>query len=195
MTTATPPVADDLAPHRWTREEYHRLGESGAFPESDKWELLDGEIYPKMPQGKAHITAVRAVVAALRAIFGEGFDVNAQLPLPLSEHSEPEPDVLVLRGSWRDYDGRDPDLREDVILAVEVSDSSLNRDQGLKARLYAASGVGEYWIVDLRHRTLEVRRRPHAEGYGETLVLREGESATVGGGAVAVADVLPKASA
>ena len=190
MTTATPPaVSDDLAPHRWTREEFHRLGESGAFPEWEKWELLEGQIYPKLGRGNAHITAVRAVSAAL----GEGFDVTAQLPLPLDERSEPEPDVLVLRGSWRDYDGRDPDLGTDVVVAVEVSDSSLRRDQGPKARLYAACGVPEYWIVNLRERTLEVRRRPHADRYGETLVLREGEAAAVGDGAVAVADTLPKA--
>ena len=191
MTTAAPPIPEDLKPHRWTREEFHRMGDSGVFPEGDRWELLDGEIYPKMGQGNAHITAGRAVAAALRAALGEGFDVSSQYPLPLGEENEPEPDVMALRGSWRNYDGRDPDPAHDVVVAVEVSDSSVRRDQGLKARLYAEAGIPEYWIVNLPERTLEVRRRPYEGIYGETLILREGDSTRIGSGTVAVSDILP----
>ena len=193
MTTAAPPLSEDLKPHRWTREEFHRMGASDVFPEGMRWELLDGEIYPKIGQGNGHITAGRAVAAALRAALGEGFDVSSQYPLPLGEENEPEPDVMALRGSWRDYDGRDPDPALDVVVVVEVSDSSVRRDQGLKTRLYAAAGVPEYWIVNLPERTLEVRRRPYEGVYGETRILHEGESAKVGDGAVAVADILPGA--
>ena len=193
MTTAASPVPDDLKPHRWTREEFHRMSASDVLPEGARWELLDGEIYPKMGGGNAHITAGQAVAAALRAALGAGFDVSSQYPLPLGEENEPEPDVMVLRGSWRDYDGRDPDPALDVVIAVEVSSSSVRRDQGIKARLYEAAGVPEYWIVNLPDRTLEVRRRRYEGVYGETLILHEGDSAKVGNGAVAVSDILPGA--
>ena len=84
----------------------------------------------------------------------------------------------------------------DVPLVVEVSDTSLAEDRGQKARLYAKHGIPEYWIVNLNARTLEVRRgpRPESEDYFETLVYREGETATVNGRPVAVADLLPKAN-
>ena len=166
------------------------MAEVGLLTEGPGTELIEGLIYPKMPQGRAHILAARSIVAALRAIFAEGFDVNAQFPLPLGEN-EPEPDVLVLRGGPRDYEARDPDPRTDVVLAVEVSDTTLAFDRRTKAALYARHGVPEYWIVNLREKTLEIRRKPTPEGYAETTVLGADGKATIGEGTVAVSDVLP----
>lgn len=179
-------------PRLWTREEYHRMEEVGILGEDARTELIGGQIVLKMPQGKSHVLAIRLAVQALRTAFGAGYDVNAQLPLPLSGHDEPEPDILVLRGDPRDYEDRDPDPRSDVALAVEVSASSLAYDRNAKSALYAANGVPEYWIVNLRDRVLEVRRGAGPEGYAETHVFREGDFVTVGAGTVAVSDVFPR---
>lgn len=168
------------------------MAEVGLLPEGPGTELIDGVIYEKMPQSKPHIATIRRVVQALRAIYGTGFDVNAQLPLPLAGANEPEPDVLVLRGKAEDYDGRDPDPMADVVLAVEVSVSSLGYDRRTKAALYARHGIPEYWIVNVPGRTVEVRRGPVGEAYANTRVWAESESVPVGSGIVAVADLLPK---
>lgn len=194
--TLVAPVSVEEAeprPLRWTRAAYSRMAEFGLLPQDPGTELIDGVIYRKMSQGNAHILATKLIFRALLAAFGPDFDLSMQTTLPLGDSSAPDPDVLVLRGEPRDYDGRDPDPTTDVVLVVEVSDSTLATDRNAKVRLYAAHGVPKYWIVDLRHRTLEVRRRPYGEGYAETLVLSEGESVTIGNGTIAVADVLPKA--
>lgn len=169
------------------------MSESGLLGSEPRTELIDGVIYQKMSQGNAHILATKLVYRALLAAFGPSFDLSMQVTLRL-EDGAPEPDVLVLRGDPRDYDGRDPDPRADVILVVEVSDTTLSFDQRTKASLYARHGVAEYWIVNVTGRTVEVRRHPGADGYAEALVYAEGESISAGEGAVAVADVLPKSS-
>lgn len=193
QTLANPERAP--APRRWTRQEYLRLAEAGYLGDEPRTELIDGQILQTMPQGNAHVLAVSLVFYALQAAFGGGYHLRSQSSLPLGEEAMPEPDVVVLRGSPRDYDGREPDPREDIVLVVEVSDSTLAFDRTIKTALYARHGVPEYWIVDLPHHTLEVRRRPLDEGYAETLILREDESVAIGGGTVAVFDVLPKPAA
>ena len=168
------------------------MSEVGILPEGSGTELIDGVIYDKMPHSQPHVATIRFASRTLRAIYGAGFDVTAQVPLPLGGSGEPEPDILVLRGEAEAYDGRDPDPQADVVLAVEVSVSSLTFDRRTKAALYARHGVPEYWIVDVAGRTLEVRRDPGAEGYAETRIYAERESVAVRGATVKVADMLPK---
>ena len=172
---------------RWRVEEYLRLVEMHLIGPEDRVELLEGEIVEKMGQNLPHITGIRAMVAALRAVYGEGHDVNAQLPVRTPD-SVPEPDVLVLKGSWRDYASRHPEPHE-VALVGEVADASrLANDRTEKLRIYARAGFGEYWILNLVDRQLEVHRLPLATGtYGEARVY--GPSDEVGG--VRVADLLP----
>jgi Uma2 family endonuclease len=201
-THAPMPIDEAPGPLLWNVETYERLVDSGQL-DHIRTELIEGRIYVKwtrgaaegdMGQGNAHITAIRLVIAALRKGLGDGFDVNAQLPLPLDRHNAPEPDVLVLRGAATDYDGRNPDPVRDVALLVEISETSLPYDQSVKAGLYARHGVAEYWIVNLQNRTLEVRRRPNRElgEYDQLTVVREGETVPVGSGEIAVTDLLPK---
>ncbi len=184
----------ESGPRRLTIAEYEAIP-NHVFPEGERVELIEGLIYTKTGQNDPHITALRAVFAAFQETFGAGFNLSMQTPLKLGNASAPAPDITVLRGAWRDYDGRRPDLLKDVPLLVEVSDTTLTEDRGRKARLYAKHGIPEYWIVNLRDRTLEVRRGPRAESedYFETLVYREGETATVNDRPVAVTDLLPKA--
>ena len=189
LEAPAPAVAD--APRRMTVTEFDRIPDD-AFGD-DRVELIEGLIYTKMSQNLPHITAIRLVIEALQAALGAGFSVSGQLPVGFGEVSKVEPDILALRGRARDYDGRYPDPATDIVLLVEVSDSSLLRDAGTKAELYARHGVPEYWIVNVPGRSVEVRREPRAEGYAETRVYREGESVAIGSGSVSVVDVLPKA--
>lgn len=168
------------------------MAEVGILGENAKTELIDGQIVLKKPQGDAHILVALAVFAALQTALGGAFTYGMQIALKLEGDSEPEPDVIVLKGGWRDYDGHRPDPAADVVLVVEVSVTSLAFDRTEKVALYARHGVAEYWIVNVPGRSVEVRCEPGAERYAETRVYAEGESVPVGGGAVAVADVLPK---
>jgi Uma2 family endonuclease len=142
---------------RWRRVEYERLIESSFFPPGDRVELVGGQLIVGEPQGSGHFAAVRAVEEALRAAFGRGWEVRGQGPLALDDESEPEPDVAVVAGSFRDYTRHHPSR---AVLVVEVSEASLALDRGPKASLYARAGVADYWIVNLVDRTLEVHREP-----------------------------------
>jgi Uma2 family endonuclease len=142
---------------RWKRVEYERLIERGFFQAGDAVELLGGDIIVAEPQGSRHFAAVRAVEEALRAVFGPGWEVRGQGPVALDEESEPEPDVAVVPGTYRDYAGAHPSR---AALVVEVSEASLALDRHHKGSLYARAGLAEYWIVNLVDRVVEVYREP-----------------------------------
>jgi Uma2 family endonuclease len=146
---------------RWTRREYDRLIELGVLHEDEPIELLAGRMVVREPQRTPHAVATQLAAEALRVAFGAGWTVRVQLPLALDDASEPEPDVAVVRGAPRDY------LREhpsSPALVVEVARDSLRADRTLKARLYARAGIGDYWIVNLVDRILEVHRSPTGLG-------------------------------
>ena len=191
MTTVAPaPASQEAAPRRWTVEEFERLPDD-IFPEGERAELIDGQIYTKMSQNDPHVYSVYLVTEALRAAFGPDFSVLSQSSLRLGEGDKPEPDLAVVQGRLKFRQGERLDLRSRLVLVVEVSDTTLRRDQTLKASLYARQGVPEYWIVNLQNRTLEVRRRPRGDAYAETVVFGSDERVAVGGGEVAVAGLLP----
>lgn len=140
----------------WTRAEYDRLIEIGVF-EGEPIELIGGELMVAEPQGSAHYTAIGLVEDALRSALGAGWLVRTQGPIALSDDSEPEPDIAVIRGSRRDFRAEHPAR---PALVVEVSESSLALDREHKGSLYAAAGLADYWILNLVDRVLEVYREP-----------------------------------
>jgi len=142
---------------RWSREQFEKMIEAGIFPPGTRAELIDGEIFSMTPQKRKHAAAIRAAEEALRAAFGTGFDVQVQLPLALDPSSEPEPDLSVVRGSWRDYRDAHP---PSAVLVVEVADTSLGFDRDRKGSLYARAGIADYWIVNLPAGRIEVYRDP-----------------------------------
>ncbi len=141
---------------RWTREEYHRLGELGILPEDEPVELLDGQLIVAEPKGTPHTTAVSLAVDALRRAFGAGWLVRQEGPIALDDGSEPEPDVVVVPGGPRDYLVDHPAR---PALVVEVADTSLLLDRHHRGNAYARAGLPDYWIVNLVDRRLEVYRR------------------------------------
>ncbi len=163
----------------------------GVFHPEARLELLDGEIYDMSPQTSRHATAIRLIEDALRAIFGRGFDVRAQLPAAFGPDSQPEPDVAVVEGSPRDYSDRHPTT---AILVVEVSDSSLAYDRTQKLATYANCGIREYWIVNLVADRLEVYRDPGEGTYRNAFEARRDVSVELlakPDERIAVRDLLP----
>ena len=188
----------DIRTRRWRRVEYERLIEVGFFRPGDPVELVGGQLIVAEPQGSRHFAAVQAVEEALRSAFGRGWQVRGQGPLALDDESEPEPDVAVVPGSFRDYVAGHPSR---PALVVEVSDSSLALDRDHKGSLYARAGLADYWIVNLADQTLEVYREPGPEPaapfgwrYRSVEVLH-GEASVSPlaspGATIRVADVLP----
>lgn len=145
---------------KWSRSRYHTAVEKGIFGDWERVELIGGDLVTegmadRMAQKTNHQWAVRRVSKRLDHLFGDGFDVRPQLPLALLDDSEPEPDIAVVLGSEDDYLASAP---RSAVLIVEISDSTLRYDRTYKASLYAAAGNQDYWILNLAHRTLEVRR-------------------------------------
>lgn len=147
----------EIKVRHWTRIEYDRLVECGVFRPGDPVELLGGLLVVAEPQGSRHFAAIRAAEEALRAAFGRGWDVRAQGPIALDEDSEPEPDLAVVPGSFRDYRSAHPSR---PALVVEVAESSLLLDRDHKGSLYARAGLADYWIVNLADHRLEIYREP-----------------------------------
>lgn len=178
-------------PHRFSRDQYERMVETGIFAPEDRLELLEGEIIAMAPQKSRHATAIRLLEEALRRCFDSGYDIRSQLPLALDERSEPEPDITVVPGSPRDYRDAHPDT---AVLIVEVADASLVYDRTRKLSAYARAGIPEYWILDLDGEVLEVCRQPLGDAYGERRILQRHQRITplAGNGVeIGVAEVLP----
>jgi len=144
---------------RWTRAEYDRLIDLGIFRPGEHLELLGGHLIVGEPQGTLHSVAVGLVEEAIRISFGPGWAVRVQMPIALDDESEPEPDVVVVPGTHRDYEIAHPAR---PALLVEVAESSLADDRATKAALYARAGIADYWILNLVDRALEVCREPVA---------------------------------
>ncbi len=143
--------------HRWTRQAYDRMVEAGVFSPGERVELIDGEILEMSPQKSGHSTAVSLIAEALRAVFGTGYYIRVQMPMALDPYSEPEPDIVVVLGSPRDYRNAHP---TSALLVVEVADTTLAYDREQKGSLYARAKIADYWMMNLSDRRLEVYRDP-----------------------------------
>ena len=148
-------------------DAYHRMAEVGILGPDERVELIAGEIVEMVPIGSEHgATVIRFNRLFDPAALAGTAIVAVQSPLRLNAHSEPVPDLMLLRPRTDDYASGHP-TPADVLLAVEVAKSSLDYDRGPKADLYAAAGVAELWVVDLAGRRVEVCRAPGSAGYGE----------------------------
>jgi len=150
--------------HLFTVEEYEAMGRAGVFPDGKRLELLGGEIVEMTPIGSPHAATVKRLTRLLVTGLSERAIVGVQDPVVLSDLSEPQPDLVVLRPRADFYAEAHP-RPEDVLLVIEVADTTGRWDRTVKRPLYAAAGVPEMWIVDVTARVIEVALEPAADGY------------------------------
>lgn len=171
------------------RSEYDQLIGLGVF-DDERVELLQGVLVKMSPQEAPHASTVQKLTRLLIARLQDRGSVRGQLPLALSDDTEPEPDVAIV--PLGDYETEHP---RTALLIIEVADSTLRKDRR-KAAVYASAGIAEYWIVNLGARTVEVYSSPEGDRYAEVRTLRTGETVqplALPDVALAVAEILPKA--
>jgi Uma2 family endonuclease len=157
-------MAVQIEKRHFTVEEYYRMGETGILGEDDRVELLEGEIVNMTPIGLQHIACVNRLNMLFTALLGKSVIVSVQNPVVLSDISVPQPDVTVLRPR-EDFYSSSYITPADVLLLVEVADSSIGYDRAYKIPLYAKAGVAEVWLVDVQARTVTIYNQPDPGGY------------------------------
>lgn len=160
---------------QFTRARYDAMVATGILTKDDHVELLNGEVYQKMPKGPKHTARIKALIAKLTALLGSRALIGCQDPVALNEFSEPEPDISVLKARDDFYESGHPEPK-DVLFLVEVSDSTLDYDRDLKVPLYAACDVPEVWLVDVNARTITVYQCPEGNRYTQNQVYRPGDT-------------------
>jgi Uma2 family endonuclease len=163
-----------LALRRFTVEEYDRMAEAGVFHEDDRVELVHGQVVQMTPIGPGHAGCVGALDRLLTQRVGDAALVWVQNPLLLGRHDEPQPDLLLLQTRPDGYRKAHP-TPTDVLLVIEVADTSLRYERETKLRLYAAAGIPEAWLVALPLDRIEVCTEPGPDGYRRVRELGRGE--------------------
>ncbi|WP_448575734.1 Uma2 family endonuclease [Thermomicrobium sp.] len=171
MQQTVPPVPTR---HRFTVDDLERMVRSGILREDARVELIEGELYDMNPIGWAHQACVnRLTELFVRALHGQAI-VQPQGPVRLSDRSLPQPDLALLRPR-ADFYARSGPGPADVLLLVEVSDTTLAYDRDIKVPLYARAGIPEVWVVDLAGGQVLVFRTPMQDGYRDSQVHRPGD--------------------
>lgn len=160
------PAAALLERRRFTLDEYERMIKARILYSGERVELLEGDIVCMAALGSRHVACTRRFDRWFTMQLPRSADVRCQGPIRLPPGSEPEPDIAVVRWRDDDYETRHPDP-EDVLLLIEIADSSLARDRGRKISLYAAAGISEVWLADLTKNQLVVHRRPVGARYAD----------------------------
>lgn len=184
MATATDVMLDRLdaaarppSPHRFTVDEYHQLGAAGVLGPESRDELIEGEIIDMAPIGSLHAAVVTELTRLLIKQTPETIVVRSQNPIRLDVSSEPQPDLVLLSSRAEPYSKSHPGPA-DVLLLIEVSDTTLAYDRDRKVPLYARHGIPEVWLFDLAARQLTVYLEPSAEGYRKMLKPEAGVAIT-----------------
>ena len=168
-----------LKRHKLDVDDYYRMADAGILGEDDRVELIDGELIDMAPIGQDHAAVVNRLNRALVLAFGDRAIVSVQNPVRLDRLNEPQPDFAVLRPRADFYAEGDRAGPSEILLLIEVADSSLRFDRVVKLPMYARAGVAEVWIIDLQHRTLHSYRVPHGEDYAEASTYVPGDTVTL----------------
>ena len=197
MATATAAVISDAAGgkrRRFTVAEYYALAEAGILTPDERTELLDGEIITMAAMGSRHAAGISDFTELLFEAIGRRATLRVQCPLRLSDWYEPEPDIALLRRRADAYASAHP-VPDDVLLLIEVADSSVRNDRRRKLPVYALFGIPEVWLADLPARHVEIHDHPTPAGYARTRIVgRDGYLAPAAfpNIAIAVTAVLPQ---
>jgi Uma2 family endonuclease len=158
-------------------EQYYRLAEAGVLKPDDRVELIEGEIIRMSPIGSSHAACLRGLDIAFGELFGRLYLVSIQSPVRLDDFSEPEPDLALLKPREDLYAERHPHP-EDVLLIIEVADTTLLTDRNVKIPLYARFGIPESWLVNLQEKVIEVYHDPTDGHYRQSLKFKRGDVLT-----------------
>ena len=167
----------DVHRHLFTVDDFARMGQTGILTADDRVELIDGEVRTMNPIGPPHAWIVNRLMRSLITRLADTAYVSSQNPIRLGRHTEPQPDVVVARQRGSAYLEQHPEAR-DVLLVIEVADSSLLYDRIEKAPRYGRAGIPETWIVDIGAKTVTVCTGPGPEGYGTERIVSGGETVT-----------------
>ncbi len=165
-----------LTHRRFTVDEYFRMADAGILTEDDRVELLDGEIVEKMTINPPHAGAVKQLTR-LFAPWADRLTIGVQDPVILGTHSAPEPDLAILRHRGDGYRRAHPGP-DDILLVIEVADSSLGHDRRRKLPLYARAHIAESWLVNLPDEVVEVYREPRKGSYTDRRIVHRGDTLT-----------------
>ena len=170
-------VATGGGRRRFTADEYHRMADVGILSADERLELIDGEIL-RMPMIKSpHAAAVDRATRTLVLATGRRAIVRVQGPVHLNQFSEPQPDLVLLLPRDDFYVSAHP-KPQDILLAIEIADSSLRYDRERKAPLYARAGIVEYWLVDLNGQSITCYTKPSDGVYIHRVLLQRGQTVT-----------------
>lgn len=166
-----------IARRHFNVAEYYKMATAGVFTEDDRVELIEGEIIEMNPIGSRHAACVGRLTKLLERLAGDGAIVWVQNPVQVNDYSEPLPDVALLKPRDDFYAQANP-RPADVLLIIEVADSSVEYDRYIKMPLYAQAGIPEVWLVNLPKETIEINTLPLNDTYQETRTIKRGESLT-----------------
>ncbi|MBL6750714.1 MAG: Uma2 family endonuclease [Nevskia sp.] len=179
-------AAVPLQRHKISVEAYHQMGKAGILAENDRVELIDGDLINMAPIGSVHASVVNTLNDFFVRQVGIHGIVSVQNSLNLQPDSEPQPDLMVLKPRADRYRNALP-IAGDVLLLIEVADTTADYDRKIKVPLYARHGVAEVWLIDLAARQLEIYREPHPAGF--RTLLRRGPEDRVAPGQIAMAEL------
>ena len=163
-----------LARKLFTTTEYHQMIAAGVFDEDDRLELIEGEIVEMSPIGPRHVASVNRLTEVLGEHIRGLAILSVQNPIQLSDFSEPQPDLTLLKRRSDFYALALPTVA-DVLVAIEVADTTVEKDRGAKIPSYARAGVAESWLVDLFNNRIEIYSRPASGVYQEIRVVLRGQ--------------------
>ena len=173
--TATAPTR--VEKRKFTVAEYYRMAEVGILKAGEKVQLIEGEIVVKAPIGPGHAWDVALSIPLFSRLAEGRFMLQIQNPVHLNDNSEPEPDIMLMRLRPEGYRQAHP-TPADVLLVIEIADSSLAYDRDVKAHVYGRNAIPETWVKNLPEDCIERFTEPGPEGYGQHTILRRGETIT-----------------
>lgn len=180
MTTVTElEKVSRIVPKRFRVEDFRRMTEVGILPEESGWEIIDGYLIDKMSIGSRHASTVKRLNRKLSLLIGDRAIISVQDPIHIDEYNEPEPDIALLN-LREDFYAESHPTPEEVLLVIEVADSTVEADRTIKKTLYAEAGIAEFWLVNLKENTVERYSSPKNGNYRLAEILESGETIKAG---------------
>ncbi|MGI8639585.1 MAG: Uma2 family endonuclease [Pyrinomonadaceae bacterium] len=164
-----------VAPKRFSVEDFRKMTEAGILPEESGWEIIDGKIIDKIKISSRNAGAVRRLNKVLANLVGNQTLISIRNPIHIDDYNEPEPDIALLKRRSDFYRKGHP-LPQDVLLLIEVSDSTIEYDREIKKVIYAEAEIVEFWLVNLQDNTVEVYSQPKNGNYRLARILESGET-------------------